>query len=113
MFGRALLILAVFAGLLGGQLESRGGCAEKPVSICGGCCAPGSDASCCHASEKPVPPVTAPNTSSTQDWKMIVQPVMALLPRAFEREVSHSVVVTETPRANGLARIERTCVRLI
>lgn len=112
MFARALLLLAVFAGLLGGQLESRGLCVEKAAPLCSGCCAPDSDASCCQTSEKPVPPA-APNTSAAQDWKTIVQPLVLLLPRSFEVQTPQPRVVAAVPRATGLARIERTCVRLI
>lgn len=112
MITRLLLLIAVFAGLLGGQMEARGICGAGQV--CGGCCAPESEASCCEASEKPAPPVNTPVTSHATDWKMVMQPLLVLLPRAhaFETEGRH-VFFPSAPRANGLARIERTCVRLI
>lgn len=113
MIARLLLLIAVFAGLLGGQLGSRGLCVEKTPPSCGGCCAPSSDTSCCRSGEKPLPPVTAPAASAPLDWKMIGQPVVLLLPRSFECAKQPSHAIGAVPRANGLARIERTCVRLI
>ena len=112
MITRLLLIIAVFAGLLGGQLEARGICGAGQV--CSGCCAPESEASCCEASEKPAAPVTAPTAGHTMDWKMAVQPLLVLLPnvRVFDAD-AHSAFPQLAPRATGLARCERTCVRLI
>ena len=106
-----LLFIAVFAGLLGGQLGARGICGS--AQVCAGCCAPESDASCC-ASDQSVPPATAPIASQTLDWKMVVQPLLTLLPKHNATERRNPLAFSrESPRANGLARIERTCARLI
>lgn len=112
MIARLFLIIAIFAGLLGGQMEARSVCGV--AQVCSGCCTPGSDESCCRASEKPASPATAPAASQTMDWKMIVQPFIALLPRvrAAGREAL-PVFSPEAPRVSGLARSEMTCVRLI
>lgn len=112
MITRLLLLIAVFAGLLGGQMEARGICGA--AQVCSGCCAPESDASCCQASEKPAPPVTTPATSHATDWKLAVQPLLVLLPKSFALGTeTHHVFTPSVVRASGLSRIELTCVRLI
>jgi hypothetical protein len=113
MFSRALLIIAVFAGLVGAQLESRGLCADNRAPMCGGCCDPKSEASCCRGSEAPSPPVLAPTANAAPDWKVATPSVVLILPALTAQDFPRVSFPSETPRANGLARIERTCVRLI
>lgn len=112
MITRLLLLIAVFAGLLGGQMEARGLCGT--AQVCAGCCAPESDASCCKVSEKQTPPVTTPATSHPTDWKLAVQPLLVLLPKSFALGAeTHHVFTPSVTRANGLSRIDLTCIRLI
>lgn len=112
MIARLLLLIAVFAGLLGGQMEARGICGA--AQVCGGCCAPESEASCCVASDQPAAPITAPATGHATDWKLAVQPLVVLLPKSFATgaEPRH-VFIPSVARASNLSRIELTCVRLI
>lgn len=111
MIARALLLIAIFAGLLGGQVDARGVCGS--AEVCADCCAPDSDVSCC-ASDQPEPPATAPVANPATDWKMVVQPIVTLLAKAPAAETGERhALLNEAPRASGLARIERTCARLI
>lgn len=112
MLNRLVLLLAVLIGLVGGQLQASGLCADASPR-CTGCCTAMGATSCCHADDSSVPAPTPANPEST-DWKLVLQPLVALLPKSLQLQRNDATVAPKIRVVfEGADRLDLICVRLI